>query len=72
MPAPLAKPDDEQEEDAIMIPITKNNSKIILDDKEDTMVPYSPDENYGFSKKAITTQVKSSLSTIYIYCEMLI
>lgn len=48
MPAPLAKPDDEEE--STILPI--KNDKTILDE----MIPYIPD-NYGFSKKAITTQV---------------
>lgn len=54
MPAPLAKPDDEEE--ATMLPIPNKLNSTILDGKSE-MIPYIPDDNYGFSKKAITTQV---------------
>lgn len=56
MPAPLAKPDDEEE--STILPI--KNDKTILDE----MIPYIPDDNYGFSKKAITTQV---FMIVYLY-----
>lgn len=56
MPAPLAKPDDEEEATMLPLPIKHNDNPINLDDKNG-MIPYIPDENYGFSKKAITTQV---------------
>lgn len=53
MPAPLARPDDEEE--ATILPIKTNDNKIL--DEKIEMIPYIPDDNYGFSKKAITTQV---------------
>lgn len=56
MPAPLAKPDDEEE--ATMLPVRIENieNPTILNDKNE-MILYTPDDNYGLSKKAITTQV---------------